>query len=183
MMPETNDHERRDSFRLEMTAYTSHKPKHIEFPLSADYFRELESIALNSELNNLKLELNIITERIKDLATRKAIEILNSQLDIVSKLHINQAITQQELTSQSISISEGGCSMSIDVDIKEGDEVALALIFTPSYFSLFVFAQAITITDSEQPKKVHFKFLDLSERQKQLLIKTMFQVQTDAKNR
>ena len=55
-MPEIKESERRDSFRIEMSAYISHKPKLAELALATDYFRDLESLTLNCELNNLKLE-------------------------------------------------------------------------------------------------------------------------------
>ncbi len=180
-MSNPQENERRDTFRMEMDAYLTIAKKQQPESQPIDYFRDLEALALTSEFDAVKQEIGQVSERIKDLSTKKSIELLSSQLDILSKLKTNQILAEQSLISQKISISEGGCSATLSDSVNIGDELALAIVFTPSYFSLFVFAEVITITPVQNRFKVHFKFVELTERQKQTLLKHMFQAQTDAK--
>jgi hypothetical protein len=180
MSKQTPD-ERRESFRIEMLAYVkaTEIDGHIKDP--QDYFRDLQSIALVSEMKALDQEYFLISERIKDLAGKKSIELLHQQINILSKLAISQTLSEQSLVAKPINISEGGCQVTLEKTFKTDETIALALVFQPSYFSLITFAKVVSVDDNSH--STHLQFIDMSERQQQLLVKHMFQAQTESKKK
>jgi c-di-GMP-binding flagellar brake protein YcgR len=173
--------ERRESFRIDMMAYVAAEPKTEALPDPTDYFKTLQSIALVSELNVLEQEFNLISERIKDLASKKSIDLLHRQVEILSRLNVDQTLQSHSLTSQLINISEGGCSVAFEQEYKAGDIIAIGLVLHPNFFTIFTFAEVINSNFCEGHFQTHLNFTALSDRQEQQLMKHMFQAQTESK--
>ena len=180
-MSNNTQDERRESFRIEMLAYVKATVKDERIKDPQDYFRDLQSIALVSELKALDQEYFLISERIKDLAGKKSVDLLHQQLTILSKLAISQTLSDQSLIAKPVNVSEGGCFVELDSAFKKDSIVALALVFQPSYFSLITFAKVINTDDNSN--NTHLQFIEMSDRQQQLLVKHMFQAQTESKKK
>lgn len=177
-MKQTENVERREYFRIEMTAMVSVLHANDQWVDASDYFPELHSMALLGESGNIDNEINALSERIKDITVKKTIDLLRQKISIVSKL-VNINIAQNsQLVSQAVDISEKGCSVHLDQHYTVGQRLAVALIFTPSYFSLFSFATISECSMVGQQYKYLLTFEKLTEPQKQELIKQMFKAQT-----
>jgi hypothetical protein len=168
--------ERRDSFRIDMKASVTLTDRVDDMVDPGEYFRELHAVSMMSEFQALEQELIPLTDRIRDLAALKSIELIRKQLSVLAKMQINRNMQKQALHTQTVNVSEGGCAFESDEMRKVGDQVAVALVFQPSYFALFTFATVIDIESTEQ--KIHLRFDDITERQTQELMKHMFHAQT-----
>ncbi len=174
-----NIDDRRDSFRVEMAAMISLKPAMADVIEASDCFPELHALALLSENDLVETEINLLSDRIKDLAVKKTIDLLRQQMSLIAKLIDVQTVQKNDLKNQTIDISEGGCSLTTTDSFDINDRVALALIFTPSYFTLFTIAYVTDITKQDDLQILHLGFEGLSELKTQKLVKYMFKAQTD----
>jgi len=177
-MPSTAVNERRGSFRVNMNALISSTKLSAHYLEASEYFPELHSMALLNEANSIEQEMSLVSERIKDLAIKRTIELLRSKVSLLEKLMDIQTVREHKLKLQLIDISEGGCSTQLNKEFRKGERIAIALIFPPTYFSLFAFAEVIDIPNTEDSSHYHLAFTNLTEIQKQMLMKHMFQAQT-----
>ena len=173
--------ERRNSFRIETVAFIDSKSPRADASDAEDYFHDLQMFSLQAELNALSVQLDQLNERIKDMAALKSTQLLHQQIKILTKMSITQQAVNSQLQTQAINISEGGCSFSSKHELQVNDKKVLALIFSPSYFSLFAFARVCDCQPQDEQFIVHFEFTDLNEKQRQELVRFMFQAQTLAK--
>ncbi|WP_158269384.1 PilZ domain-containing protein [Saccharospirillum sp. MSK14-1] len=169
-------------FRIDDTAYLVATPYDPDKPAIADYFPQLHQIAVLKEFENVDMQLLEFLDRVKDAATRKLLGLFNDKLNLMSRyLHIHD-IHEHQLDAQSINIGEAGVRGVLPDHVQTGQELALAIIFPPSYLSLFCRArvsQAQTTTDGGTD--VELSFVELPESQRQALTRHMFKVQ--AQNR
>lgn len=170
--------ERRDSFRVNMTAFVSMTKNLDQAADASDCFPELHAMSLLSQNDTIEQELNTLSDRIKDLAVRKSLVLLREKLTLIAKLIDVKTAQENELKATSIDISEGGCSLMCKDQYVVGDQIALALIFTPSYFALFVFGTLADISSVDGEQRYHITFDPLTETQRQKLLKNMFKAQT-----
>jgi len=178
-MDQTNNDDRRDSFRVNMAAMVSIHSVNDDLIDPSDCFPELHAMALLSASNNIEQEIVSLTDRIKDLATKKTIQLLHQKMSLMAKLIDVKAAQDNELTSQNIDISEGGCSVFLNEELQPGQKLAIALIFTPAYFALFSFANIAEACAEDKGFRYHLAFENLPEVQRQQLLKHMFKAQTD----
>ncbi|EAR09772.1 PilZ domain-containing protein [Reinekea blandensis] len=175
--------DRREAFRVDIKASVSLQKREPERVDPADYFQQLHTLSLYAQFQQLDQELNQVAERIKDLATFKSIDILRRQISALSKISAVQSLTSGDMTSQTVNISEGGCSFDVTSPMSIGDEFATAIIFQPTYFALFMFSEVVEVTPTESNlSRVHLRFKELTDRQTQQIVKHMFQAQTEQKN-
>lgn len=180
---DSNQEDRREAFRVDIKASVALQKRTDELVDPADYFQQLHTLSLYAQFQQLDQELNQVAERIKDLATFKSIDILRRQIGALSKISTVQSLADGELSSQTVNISEGGCSFETDQAMAIGDEFATAIVFQPSYFALFLFASVVELNTNDQGRQqVHLRFKDHSDRQTQQIVKHMFQAQTEQKN-
>ncbi|TCS42576.1 PilZ domain-containing protein [Reinekea marinisedimentorum] len=177
-MNSTLNEERRDSFRVDMTAFVATAAVTDDAADAGSCFPELHSMALLSESGNIDSEIVALTERVKDVAIKKTLELMHKKLSIVTKLIDIHATTQNQLDSQTINISEGGCCITSEQQFSANQRLALALIFTPSYFAHFSFASIAAVENDGNKNTYHLVFEPLTEIQKQQLLKHMFKAQT-----
>lgn len=175
------DSERRDYFRITDTAYLKAAPFNPDKPSIPDYFPELHQIAVMKEFETVDSQFHEFLDRIKDASTRKLIGLMNDKLDLISRYLSIQDTHELNLDAQTIDISEGGCSAWLSEPHQEGEILALALIFTPSYLSLFCKARVADTQPEKGGTRLHLEFIDLREPQRQTLTRHMFKVQ--AQNR
>lgn len=171
--------ERRESFRIDMQAYVKVMPSDNARINPEDYFSELKSMALVSELKALDNDYFFVSERIKDLAAKKSVDLLQQKVNILSQLMVHQTLEEQSLSAQTINISEGGCLFHSDTRYATGQKLAIAIAFQANFFTLFSFADVVE--SPPESNDLHLQFSGLTERQQQQLIKHMFQAQTDSK--
>lgn len=177
-MDNNNTEERRDSFRVEMTAFVSIEPVDSDCIDASTCFPELHSMALLSESTNIDSEIALLTERVKDIAVKKSLELLQNKINLMTKMIDIQATQSSQLDSQTVNVSEGGCSLVTEKAIENGQRVAVALVFTPSYYAHFAFATVADQHEESGKTWLHLTFESLSETQKQHLLKHMFKAQT-----
>jgi hypothetical protein len=161
-----------------MTAFVAVTPVDDDIVDAGACFPELHALALLSESNNIDAEIAALSERIKDITTRKTIELMYKKLSIITKLIDINATTHEQLASQTINVSEGGCCLSSDQSFSVGQRLATALIFTPSYYAHFCFSAVTEIEKRGNINTYHLIFEPLTELQKQELLKHMFKAQT-----
>lgn len=172
------DDDTQQYFRIDDTAYLAVAPYVADKPAIADYFPQLHQIAVRKEFETVDAQLLEFLDRVKDAATRKLLGLFNEKLDLMSRyLHIHD-IQEQHLESQSINIGENGVTAHLKQSVQPGQELALAIIFTPSYLSLFCRARVASLAENGQ---VQLEFTELPESQRQALTRHMFKVQ--AQNR
>lgn len=169
-------------FRIDDTAYLVAAPYNPDKPAIADYFPELHQIAVLKEFENVDTQLLEFLDRVKDAATRKLLGLFNDKLNLMSRyLHIHD-IHEQHLDAQPINIGENGVHGRLPDPVQIDQELALAIIFPPSYLSLFCRARVSSVRPgAEGGTAVELSFVDLPESQRQALTRHMFKVQ--AQNR
>lgn len=173
--------DRRDYFRVTDTAYLSAVPFDSNKPAIEDYFPELHQIAVMREFERVNQEYYDFLDRVKDAAVRKLMGLFNEKLELMTRyLHISD-IKDLRLDAQRIDIGEGGCSGVFAHAFAVGDELALAVIFTPSYVSLFCRARVVQVTEDADGKRLHLEFRHLAEAQRQALTRHMFKVQAQSR--
>ena len=173
--------DRREFFRVTDTAYLSTAPFEPEKPSVPDYFPDLHQIAVVKEFEQVDAQFLEFLDRVKDASVRKLLKLFNDKLDLMSRtLHIRD-IQDRNLNAQSIDISEGGCSALLPGEFEVDQELALAIIFTPSYLSLFCRARVADVGREGEQSRLHLEFVGLTESQRQTLTRHMFKVQ--ARNR
>lgn len=175
------DTDRREFFRVADTAYVTAAGYDPARPAIADYFPELHQVAVLKEFENVDAQFSEFLERIKDPATRKLMDLFNTKLTLMTRyLHI-QTTQAEHLQAQPIDISEGGCQCWLEGNHEVGEDLALALIFSPSYLSLFCHARIAEARTEGSGTRVNVEFQSLNETQRQSLTRHLFKVQ--AQNR
>lgn len=173
--------DRRDYFRVNDTAYLSAVPYDPGKPAIEDYFPELHQIAVMREFERVNQEYHDHLDRVKDAAVRKLMGLFNEKLDLMTRyLHITD-VKDLRLDAQRIDIGEGGCSGHFAQPFSLGDDLALAIIFTPSYVSLFCRAKVVQVTEDSNGARLHLEFQQLAESQRQALTRHMFKVQAQSR--
>ncbi|WP_157954466.1 PilZ domain-containing protein [Saccharospirillum mangrovi] len=164
-------------FRIDDTAYMAAAPYLADRPAIADYFPHLHQIAVLKEFETVDAQLLEFLDRVKDAATRKMLSLFNEKLDLMSRyLHIHD-IHEQQLDAQPINIGENGVKGRLSQSFALGQELAIAIIFTPSYVSLFCRAKVVESLQDGDGYSVDLEFVDLPETQRQALTRHMFKVQ------
>ncbi len=178
-MNDTESQERRGSFRIDVTAMIK-LVKPSSDPASVEsYFHDLQAFALQSEMNSLNAEIDQLSERIKDIAAIKSIQLLHQQVQILAKMGAIYQTQRSALGEQTVNISEGGCSLLSDHEFALDEYLALALVSPPTYFSLFSFVRVCRCEPETDQFRIHLEFIDLTEKQRQELVRFMFQAQTN----
>lgn len=169
-------------FRIDDSAYLVAAPYNPDKPAIADYFPQLHQIAVLKEFENVDLQLLEFLDRVKDAATRKLLGLFNDKLNLMSRyLHIHD-VHEHQLDAQTINIGEAGVRGVLPNDIQVNQQLALAIIFPPSYLSLFCRAQVSHAKPAANGgSEVELTFVELPENQRQALTRHMFKVQ--AQNR
>lgn len=171
------DNDRREFFRVADTAYVTATSFDPQRPAIADYFPQLHQVAVLKEFENVDAQFSEFLERVKDPATRKLMDLFNTKLALMTRyLHI-QTTQAEQLEAQPIDISEGGCQCWLEGNHPVGEDLALALIFSPSYLSLFCHARVAEAVSEGGGSRVHLEFESLNEAQRQALTRHMFKVQ------
>jgi hypothetical protein len=175
------DTDRREYFRVNDAAYVSATVYDAKRPAIADYFPQLHQVAVLKEFENIEAQFGEFLERIKDPATRKLMDLFNSKLELITRyLHI-QTTQAEQLKAQTIDISEGGCACWLEGEHPVGEDLALAIIFSPSYLSMFCHVKVAEARSEGTGTQVHLIFHSLNEAQRQSLTRHLFKVQ--AQNR
>lgn len=175
------NNDRREYFRITDTAYIKAAPFDPNKPSIPDYFPELHQIAVKKEFESVDAQVGEFLDRIKDASVKKLIGLMNEKLELMSRYLYIRDTHELKLEAQTIDVSEGGCSVWMPESYQPGDQLALALIFTPSYLAIFCQAHVTDIQPDNGGKRLHLEFVGLGENQRQALTRHMFKVQ--AQNR
>lgn len=180
---DSTQEDRREAFRVDIKASIALEKRTDDRVDPSDYFQQMHTLSLYAQFQQLDQELNQVAERIKDLATFKSIDILRRQMAALSKISTVQSLSDGELSSQTVNVSEGGCAFEYQQPLAVGDEFAVAIVFQPTYFALFMFAEVVEVNSTDRGKAlVHLRFKELTDRQTQQIVKHMFQAQTEQKH-
>lgn len=175
-MTDTTD--RRSAFRVSMTAVAEAKKADDNIVSAQECFPDLLVMSLLAESHHIDSELTEVSNRIKDIAAQKSINLLQKKISLLLRLSEVEAFSKAQLTSQSIDLSEGGCSLSTSDNYKVGDRLALAIVRPEDYFSLFAMASVADVSKAPEGYRLHLRFESLSDTQNQKLMQQMFKVQT-----
>jgi hypothetical protein len=176
-MTNTSD-EQRDSFRVDMNAIAQIKPVSSEIMSGVEYFPELTTYSAMTEIALLDTEINLLADRIKDLAVQKTLKLIQKKIDLTLKAQEIDKIQELDLKVQTINIGEGGCLLTSTLNVSIGDKVALALVQSSHYFTFFTIARVVELTTLDNQNQVHLTFESLTKPENTMLIQHLFKIQT-----
>ena len=169
------DNERREYFRVMTNAFVAVAPIDQEHNSIPEYFPKISQFSLHQQLEDVNNECYEQLNQLKDRTAHKILNLQNQKIDIVLKLVQQQAIEEANLVAQSIEIGEGGLSFDSVEDYELDSELAIMVIFTPSYQVVYTQGKII---DKSGDHKSHIQFDQLAEVQRQKLVQHLMKEQT-----
>lgn len=170
--------ERREYFRIDDNAYIGCIPideRHDSIP---EYFPKLSQISLYQQLSELEKDTKELIEQISDKLTHKILSLQNQKIDIISRYVQADSIAESGLAIQKIEVSEGGVGFFHHSEIAPNTEVAIMLLFTPSYEAVYSKAAIVDCRKENEQFNIHCSFINLEEQQRQKLARHLLKQQT-----
>ncbi|BCE01015.1 hypothetical protein [Marinicellulosiphila megalodicopiae] len=169
------DNERREYFRVTTNAFVAVAPIDQDHNSIPEYFPKISQFTLHQQLEEINNDCFEQLNLLKDKTAHKILNLQNQKIDIVLKLVQQKAIESANLVTQSIEIGEGGMSFVSKDVYGLNTELAIMVIFTPSY--QVVYCQG-TLVDQSSQDKCHIQFEKLAETQRQKLVQHLMKEQT-----
>ena len=169
------DNERREYFRVTTNAFVVVALIDQEHNSIPEYFPKISQFTLHQQLEDMNDECYEQLNLLKDKVAHKILNLQNQKIDIVLKLVQQKAIEEANLVTQSIEIGEGGLSFDLTEEFPLDSNLAVMVIFTPSY--KVVYSQGKLI-DKSGDNRSHIQFEQLLEVQRQKLVKHLMREQT-----
>lgn len=162
--------ERRQYFRIQDMAFVRAAPLESDQTSIPEYFPEIRSLTLKGELEKLEQQSTELYRKLDDDIALNLIGLLNQKLDLITQYLSIQDMSLANLAPQQVVISEGGIGFIADESFKIGQSIAVAIIFTPSYLSIFSSAEVVEcLTLPDSTHQVHCEFTHLPEAMRQKL--------------
>ncbi|MCJ8311872.1 MAG: hypothetical protein HRU38_06405 [Saccharospirillaceae bacterium] len=169
------DNERREYFRVTTNAFVAVALIDQEHNSIPEYFPKISQFTLHQQLEDMNNECYEQLNLLKDKVAHKILNFQNQKIDIVLKLVQQKAIEEANLVTQSIEIGEGGLSFDLTGEYPLNSNLAVMVIFTPTY--KVVYSQGKLI-DKSGDNRSHIQFEQLPEVQRQKLVKHLMREQT-----
>ena len=169
------DNERREYFRVTTNAFVAIAAIDKDHNSIPEYFPKISQFTLHQQLEDINVECYEQLNVLKDKTAHKILNLQNQKIDIVLKLVQQKAIEEANLNVQSVEIGEGGLSFESKNSFTVDTQLAVMVIFTPSY--QVVYSQG-NLIDKSEDDKCHIQFEQLSEVQRQKLVQHLMKEQT-----
>ncbi|RMF13332.1 MAG: PilZ domain-containing protein [Gammaproteobacteria bacterium] len=111
-----------------------------------------------------------------------ALKVLNRKIELMSR---TLAMTEHDLTrqpAQPVSLSEGGVSWLSDRALADGDIVTLDMVLLPEFIGFHLSAKIQACEPEGNAWRLHARFENLSETDRQLLARIVLQHQQQARS-
>jgi len=169
------DNERREYFRVTTNAFVAVALIDQEHNSIPEYFPKISQFTLHQQIEEMNNECYEQLNLLKDKVAHKILNLQNQKIDLVLRLVQQKAIEQANLIAQSIEIGEGGMSFDARESYDLNSELAIMVIFTPSYQVVYTQGK---IVDKSGDNKCHIQFEQLVESQRQKLVQHLMREQT-----
>ena len=175
--------ERREFFRIDDMAFAAGR-LWSEHQLSVpEYFPEFKFLQLRGELEVLNQEAGSIYQKVDDEHVKHLLDIQNRKMEVLEKYLLIKDLAQTKLTPQKIVISEGGIGFRNATAFDINAKIAVAVIFTPSYLSLFTTAKVVGCNPSlDGGFYIHGEFARIPEPDRQRLARHLLAQQARQRN-
>lgn len=171
--------DRREFFRIQETAWVLSAPYSPELTIIAEYFPQLRHMVAEHELANLDASLRQLEDKLDDDAMSRYLRLLNQKIDTFRRNLLIEKLDQLSSSPQRITVSEGGLSWSTTPAPEPGDDLALAIVFSPSYTTIYARAEVVATQAPENaPGSIHATFVDMPEAVRQELARHILAQQT-----
>ena len=158
-----------------------------ERPISAQIFKSSSTPHLLRELDELAGLCEDVVEPLsaRDPELGSVLNTLNRRVEILTELVIAGKEEAAYIESRPVTLSEGGMSFRNAAELPESTNMALKLIFLPSYQTLRIFARVAQCTMAEpgdiQPYSIGVEFVRLSGLHRATLARYVMQKQIDCR--
>ena len=175
--------ERREFFRIDDMAFAAGRLWNDQQLSVPEYFPEFKFLQLHGELRLLEQEAQSVYQKVDDENVKHLLDVQNRKIDVLAKYLLIKDLAQTVLTPQKIVISEGGIGFRNEKSFKVNNSIAVAIIFTPSYLSLFTKAMVVACNPSlDGGYYVHAEFSKIPESDRQRLARHLLAEQAKQRN-
>ncbi|AJQ95840.1 PilZ domain-containing protein [Gynuella sunshinyii] len=175
--------ERREFFRIDDMAFVCGRRWNEQQLSIPEYFPEFKFLQLHGELRLLEQDALTTYQKIDDEHVKHLLDIQNRKIDVLSKYLLIKDLAQTGIEPQKIVISEGGIGFRGDMQFAAQETIAVAIIFTPSYLSLFAEATVVACNPSlDGGFYVHAEFFKIPESDRQRLARHLLAEQARQRN-
>ena len=166
-------YERREYFRVNTNAFVALAKIDQQHNSIPEYFPDLSQFILHQQLEEINHQCFEHLNNLKDQTAHKLLQLQNQKIDILVKLLQQKAVQDSQIQVQKIEISEGGVSVINQHRFVLNQQLAIMLIFTPSYEIVYCQGTVVELSQAEQQLHIQFEQIATSQRQKlvQLLLK------------
>lgn len=171
--------ERREYFRITNMAFVLAAKWEANQESIPEYFPKLRSLLMQYEILKIEKEAKELYFKIEDEVLKEILQLQNKKLDLMSQHLAAYDLEEIEVKPQLITIGEGGASFISDENYKVGNDIALALVFTPSYLPIFAKAKVVGIDNEKSGiNTIHCEFYPFSNKMRQALMQHLLKQQT-----
>ncbi|WP_188860157.1 PilZ domain-containing protein [Marinobacterium nitratireducens] len=161
----------------ESDVMTSARPYH--FDVSPHFLLLGELQALDSETSHL---LRKIGESQPDIAGY--LKLINTKIDMIANSLVSQELTDTSgLRLKSINLSEGGLSFDSNQALRQGDYLALKLVFPESHLGMLLYARVQRCAPIQDGFHIAIEFFKLTESCRTLIARYILEAQARERQR
>lgn len=148
-----------------------------------EYFPKLRTLVMQYEIENIDKESRDLFFKIEDEVLKEIVQNQNRKLELMSRYLAAYELSDQSILPQQISIGEGGASFESFNEFSVGMDIAVAVVFTPSYLPVFAKAKIVSIdVEGTQNPLIHCEFYPFPEKMRQSLMQHLLKQQTLNRN-
>jgi len=171
--------ERRAYFRISDMAFAMAAPWDNHQESIQEYFPKLRALVMQYEIDNIDKESRDLYFKIDDDVLKELVHNQNRKLELMSRYLAAYELSDQSIMPQQISIGEGGANFESHLDLNVGMDIAVAVVFTPSYLPVFAKANIVSIdNEGGQHPIIHCEFYPFPEKTRQSLMQHLLKQQT-----
>ena len=170
--------DRRGFFRIDDVAYVMASPWQNGHESAPEYFPGLKSLLLNNEIKLLDKQAADLHLRIQDEDLAALMQVQNRKIQLISQFLSSYELQDIGTPAQTISIGEGGISFSSDEEFQKGQELAMAIVFSPSYLPVFARSTVVGGDKFSDNTRYHCEFQGFTNQVRQQLMQHLLRQQT-----
>jgi hypothetical protein len=177
--------DRREYFRVEDRAqlrYHVVDAGAVATTPAESHFDDADLFWLMRELRNIDREnhnlLRSIAEQNRDLG--QYLRGIGRKIELIAGALVARDPDHGSMTTQEISLSEGGMSLLVDPKLEIGATLAIELTLLPEQVGIVCYGEVIASRD-EPPMRSVIQFIRLRDADRQFIAKHIFQVQIAAR--
>ncbi len=170
--------DRRAYFRIEDVAWVLTAALSEQRPNAVEYFPQIRHVTAENALAAIDEELKELNKQLDEKALSRYVRTLNRKIDLFRQNLLIQQLSQLDEDAQTVTVSEGGVSFWSHQAYKVGDRVAMALIFSPSYLTIYPQGEVVDCDADTGGYRLHCAFIEMPEPMRQQLTRHLFAQQT-----